>query len=138
MLQKQNLASKYDVANFVKKSHFDDKLKDLSRKITWNKTKHILFENEFKKLQTFDSSLFIVQSYFNNDGSQNYLIFQLLCYTLKRLGNTKKVVSWKSKGFSDEKPTTPASLSLSINRYENSKFYLMFKGTCLKPKKRNL
>ena len=49
-----------------------------------------------KKLQTFDSSLFIAQSYFNKDGSQNHLIFQLLYYPLKKVGNTEKVLSWKS------------------------------------------
>ena len=30
----------------------------------------------YKKLQTFDSSLFIGQSYLNNDGGQFYLRFQ--------------------------------------------------------------
>ena len=70
-----NLASKNDIATFVKKTDFGDKLKNLNKKITPNKTKHLLVENEFKKLQTFDSSLFIGQSYFNYDGAQIYLIF---------------------------------------------------------------
>ena len=39
-------------------------------------------EKEFEKLQTFESSLFIGQKYFNNDGGQLYLPFQLLYYTL--------------------------------------------------------
>ena len=59
-------------------------------------------------------------------------------YTLKRLGGTEKVVSWKSKSLSDEKLTTPTtndnSLSPSIKWYENSNFYLIFKGSCLKQK----
>ena len=62
-LAQAKLASKNDIANFVKKTGFDDKLKNLNKKITFNKTKHALVENEFKKLQTFDSSLFIGQSY---------------------------------------------------------------------------
>ena len=66
-----NLASKSDIANFVKKTDFDDKLKYLNKKVTSSKTKHLLVENELKNLQTFDSSLFIGQRYFNNDGSQN-------------------------------------------------------------------
>ena len=45
------------------------------------------------KLQTYDISLFVGQSYFNNDGAQLYLIFQSLCYTLKRVSNTEKVIS---------------------------------------------
>ena len=52
------------------------KLKNLNKKVTSNKTKHSLVENELKKLQTFDSSIFIGQSYYNNDGLQNCLIFQ--------------------------------------------------------------
>ena len=38
-----------------------------------------------------------------------YLIFQPLYHTLKRLADTEKVVSWKSKGLSTEKLTTSAS-----------------------------
>ena len=63
------------------------------KKVTSNKTKHVLVENEFKKLQTFDSNLFISESYFNNNGAQIYLILQSLYYTLKRLDDTEKVVS---------------------------------------------
>ena len=79
-LAQGNIASKSDFADFVKKTGFDDKLKNLNKKVTSSKTKHLLVENKLKKLQTFDSSLFIGQSYFNNDGShdglQNYLTFQ--------------------------------------------------------------
>ena len=58
-----NLASKSDIANFVKKTDFDDKLKNLNKKVTSNKTKNLLVENGFKKLESFDSSLFIGQNY---------------------------------------------------------------------------
>ena len=79
-----------------------------------------------KKLQTFDSSLFIAQSDFNNDGAQLYLILQPLYYALKILGRTKKVVLWKSKCLSAENFTAPTttdnSLSPSIKWYENSNF----------------
>ena len=40
-------------------------------KVTSNKSNYLLTENKFKKLQTFDSGLFIGQSYFNNDGAQS-------------------------------------------------------------------
>ena len=43
---------------------FDDKLKKIKYKITSNKTKHVLVENELKELQTFDSSLFVSGSCF--------------------------------------------------------------------------
>ena len=40
--------------NLVTKTDFDDKIKGLDEKITSNKTKHLLVENELKKLKTFD------------------------------------------------------------------------------------
>ena len=60
-LAQENLATKNDITNFVKKTDFDDKLNNLNKKITLNKTKHVLVESKFKKLQTFDSSTFIGQ-----------------------------------------------------------------------------
>ena len=44
--------------NMVTKTDFDAKLSSLNRKITINQTKHLLVENEFKKLKTFYSSYF--------------------------------------------------------------------------------
>ena len=35
-------------ANLVTKADFDNKLSNLNRKITSNKAKHVLFENELK------------------------------------------------------------------------------------------
>ena len=58
------------------KTDFDAKLSSLNRKITSNKSKHLLVENELKKLKTFDSSYFIGKSHFEEDGTQNYLVFQ--------------------------------------------------------------
>ena len=47
-----------------------------NRKITSNKTKHLLIENEMKKLKTLDLSYFIGKSHFDEDGAQNCLVFQ--------------------------------------------------------------
>ena len=66
-------------------------------------------------MQTYDSSLFIGQSYFLTDGAQLYLISQMLYYTLKRLGNTEKIVSWKFKDFIAEKLTTPTTTDNSLS-----------------------
>ena len=41
-------------ANFETKTDFDAKLSSLNRKITSNKSKHLLVENELKKLKAFD------------------------------------------------------------------------------------
>ena len=40
-------------ANLVTKTDFDDKLESLNQKINSNKTKHLLAENELKKLKIF-------------------------------------------------------------------------------------
>ena len=42
-------------ANSIKKTEFDSKLSNLNRKITKNKTDHLLVGNELIKLKTFDS-----------------------------------------------------------------------------------
>ena len=63
-------------ANLVSKTDFDANLSDLNRKITKNKTDPLLVQNELNKLKTFDLSYFIGKNYFENDGMQNYLVFQ--------------------------------------------------------------
>ena len=70
-------------ANLVAKTNFDDKLKSLHQRINTKKTK--LVENEFKKLQTFDSIYFRCKSHFEEDGAQNYLIFHPLYRYFKRV-----------------------------------------------------
>ena len=65
-------------ANLITKTDIDAKLLSLKRKVTANNTKHLLVENELIKLKTFDSSYFIGKSYFEEDGAQNCLVFQLM------------------------------------------------------------
>ena len=72
-------------------------------------------QNKIVKLQNHDLSLFIGQSYYVNDGAQLYLILQPLYYTLKRLGDTEKVASRKSKDLSAEKLTTPTTTDSSLS-----------------------
>ena len=48
----------------------------LNRNFTGNISKHLLVENELKKLKKFDSSYFIDKSNFEEDGTENYLVFQ--------------------------------------------------------------
>ena len=77
-------------------------MSSLNRKLTENKTKHLLVENELKKLKTFDSSYFIGKSNFEEDGTQNYLVFQPLNKYFKVISNTGYISPWKSKGLSAE------------------------------------
>ena len=49
-LKQANLATKGDIAGFVEKADFDDKLKvKLKKKVTSKKSKHSLVKNELKK-----------------------------------------------------------------------------------------
>ena len=72
-------------------------------------------ENELNKFETFDSSYFIGKSYFEEDGTQNYLVFQPINKYFKVITNTDYVSSWKSKGLSAEsiKPPTTSDNSLA-------------------------
>ena len=45
-LKQANLARKTDLANFVNKTDFDNKLLSFNKRINSNKTKHVLVENE--------------------------------------------------------------------------------------------
>ena len=81
----------------------DINFKENFKKITLNKTNHVFAGNELKKLQTFDSSLFICQSYFNNDGTKFYLLFQPIYKTITIFSGLKDTISeWESKGLSNE------------------------------------
>ena len=66
-LTAENFVARLAQANLVTKTDFDAKL----LKITSNTTKHLLNENEFKKLETFDSIYFCSKSHFEDDGTQN-------------------------------------------------------------------
>ena len=117
----------------ITKTDFDAKLSSLNKKITQNKTKHLLAENELKKLKTFDSSYFIGKSHFEEDDMQNCLAFQPINRYFK-IGNSDYVLSWKSKGLSAESitPSAPNNfLNLSLN-YLDAKIRVRFSRSCLK------
>ena len=127
-------------ANLIAKTDFDAKLSNLSRKITPNKIKHLLVQNELNKLKTFDSSYFIGKSYFEEDGVQNYLVFQPIIryFKVNTITNTDYVSSWKSKELSAEsiKPPTTSDNSLTpwLNYY-GAKTKVKFNGRCLQQSK---
>ena len=122
-------------ANLITKTDFDSKLSNLNRKITKNKTDHLLVQKDLNKLQTFDSSYFIDKGHFEEDGTQNYSFFQPITRYFKIIANTKFISSWKSKGLSDETiapyVTSDNSLIPLIDHY-GTRIRLKFNGSCLK------
>ena len=90
------------------------------------------------KFKIFDSSYFIGRSHFEEDGVQNYLVFQPIHKYFKsvNINNEWYITSWKSKGLSEEsiKPpvTSDNSLSPLINYYYIKKIRAKFTGSCLR------
>ena len=80
-------------ANLITKTDFDAKLSSRNRKITANETRNLLVENQLKKLKTFDSSYFIGKSHFEEDGTQNYSLFQPINRYFKVIAITDYVSS---------------------------------------------
>ena len=125
-------------ANLISKTAFNAKLSSLNRKITANNSKNILVKNELKKLKKIDSSYFIGKSHFEENGRQNYLIFQPINRYFKMITNTYYVSWWKSKWLSAENiapPTTSDNILSSALSYYGTKRRVKFTGRCLKQRK---
>ena len=109
-LKQENLTSKNDIADFVKKTDFDDKLKNLNKNVTSNKTKHVEAEkkltdlrNKVTEISEKGYNFLLDRMYFTgNDGYQNFLAFASILSSLILCRN-KKVTKWISTGISSEK-----------------------------------
>ena len=101
-------------ANLVTKTGFNNSASSLESKIAANKTKNDSIENKFKKLKTFDSHCFIGKTHFEEDGAQNYLVFQPPNKCFKVITSIDYVSSWKSKGLSAETIKPPSTFGNSL------------------------
>ena len=125
-------------ANLITKTDFDAKLSSLNKKITANKSNHLVVENEMKKLKTFDSTYIIGKSHFEEDGAQNYLVFQPMYRYFKIIAGARNgsyIYYWISKGLSDEKSNSIKTCNHSItpkSSYYGTKTRVEFNGSCLK------
>ena len=124
-------------ANLITKTDFDAKLSSHNRKITTNKSKHLLVENELNKLRTFDSSYFHGKNYFDEDGNQNYYIFKPISKYLKvaYVNDIIYVSSWKSKELNGAEIESIKRNNYSLNQrmdhYDMSKIRIKFEGSFL-------
>ena len=131
------------VTSLVTKTDFDSKLKAISDKVTKNKSKHLLEENELKKLKTLALSYFWGKNYFEgDDGTQNVLVFQPAYKYFKtikervlRLGLPNEfIIEWKSKGLNDVIKSPDNTLAPGIESI-GKKMHAKFKGGYLKQDK---
>ena len=123
----------------ITKTDFDAKLSSLNRKTTSNNTRDLLIENELKKLKICDSIYFHGKSHFQDDGTQKWLVFQLINRYFKTVSfNDRNILSWKSKGLSDESIKNPTTTNNFLNPsldYVGTRAKVKFSGDCLKQEK---
>ena len=88
----------------------------LIKKVTLNKTKHLLVENELKKSETFYSIYFCGKNDFEDDGTQNHLVFQTVDRCFKTVNdNDSNILPWKYKGLFDESVKPPSTPNKMLN-----------------------
>ena len=93
-------------------------------------------------MQPYDLSYFKGKHYFDEgSGKQNYLVFLAMGKYFKLnsvVGVIDRVLSWQSKGISNESIKPPASSHNSLNprlSYNDTKTKVQFTGSCLKQPK---
>ena len=92
-----------NAAILIANTYSDVELRKVSDRVTSKKSKHLLVENELKKLQKFDSSYFRGKDFLEG----NYLVFKPMNKFKKNNNNTKSISSWNSKELSDEVIKSP-------------------------------
>ena len=109
-------------------------MSSLNKKITANKTKHFLNDN--------DLSYYRGKQYFDEgSGKQNYLVFLPMGKYFKLnsvVGVIDRVLSWQSKGVSNESVEPPTTSNNSPNprlSYNDTKIKVQFTESCLKQPK---
>ena len=115
-----------DISSLVKKSDYDTKITSI--------------ESNLNKLQAYDLSYSKGKQYFEEeDGKQNYLVFLPMSKYFKLnsiVGVIDRVLSWQSKGISNEsiKPPTTSNNSLTpeFSYYKTTRTRVKFKGSCLR------
>ena len=118
-------------ANLITKTDFDAKLSSRNRNITANNARHFLNDN--------DLSYYRVKQYFDEgSGKQNCLVFLPISKYFKLnsvVDAAEYVLSWQSKGLSDESIKPPITSDKSLNpelNYCDTKTMVKFTGSCLK------
>ena len=115
------------------RTDFNNAVSSLNNKVAGNKTK-----NDWKRVLKVTNiwfKLFIDKSHFEEDGTQNYLVFQQINRYFQAIVNTDYVSLWKFKGlFAEtiEPPTTSDNSLTPTLKYYGTKKRVKFAGSCLK------
>ena len=136
-----------DISNLATKtslSTVEDKIPDISnlvKKSNYN-TKITSIENYVEKLQAYDLSYFRGKQYFDEeDGKQNYLVFLSMTkyFKLNTIdGVIDRVLSWQSKGISNESIKPPTTSDNNLNprlNYYGTNYFCCFYRKLLKQQK---
>ena len=89
------------------------------------------------KLKTFDPSYFRGKNYFDENGSQNYYVFQPISkyFKVAYINNINYILSWKSRGLNDVKIELIKTINYLLNpredNYDMSKIRIKFNGSFL-------
>ena len=115
-------------------------MSNLNRIIISNKTKHLVIENELKKLKTFYLSYSRGKSHFEEVGTQNWLVFQPVHRYFKLASDNPSIISsWKSKGLSNDSIRPPTTSNRILNpslNFVGTKARVKFSRDCLKEEKK--
>ena len=121
-LKQANLASKNDIANFIKKADFDDKLKNITsnknelNKLSKKKNKAI----STKGLTTDLINKFSILNgakYFSSGIFQNYLVFIPAKKYIKYFSDTTRIELWKANEISDENIENIENITKSVSNF---------------------
>ena len=115
-----------NISNLVKKGDYDTKITSI--------------EGNVNKLQAYDLSYSRGKKYFEEEnGKENYLVFLSMSRYFKLnsiVGDIDRVLSWLSKGVSNESIKSPTtsnnSLTPKFSYYNNTRTRVKFKESCLK------
>ena len=136
--------------DLIQKTHFNSELENVDDKVAENSSCILLYENRLKQKESRTENLERYESYLkgknyfdDNDGTQNYLVFQCVYKWFKRvidnISNNTYVHYWQSKGLSNEKLNTPGTNSNNdqapLVQYDNTRISLKFSRDYLKQNK---
>ena len=102
------MVDKSDIAGFINNADLDLKIRSNISNKSWIKS---------RTRQKSDSSYFQGKNHFEDDGTQNYLVFQPMYKYFLKVCDTDRISEWKSKRLRDEiiKCPTTSNNSLALH-----------------------